>query len=276
MRKLLRADFARLKASKTFWLTLAGMLALCLYMVLQHYQWAARYPDRVIYYENELFNYAPFLCFCSAVIVGMFTGSDYSDGTIRNKLIVGSRRGDIYLSHLIVGCVASAAVVAVCVATMLLGLPASDGFGIGNARTAAMLLLSVPCAMAFSAICTAIALGIQNRTAAVIVAFVAMLMLFCGSLLCNGRLNQPETTMPYAVTIDGVTTGKEEPNPFHVDGVEREIYQWIHDILPTGQVIQMADGAKPDHMERWPFTSALVILLSSEIGYAIFKRKDIK
>ena len=212
------------------------------------------------------------------MMVGMFTGADYSDGTIRNKLIVGCERRHIYLSHLIAGCAMGAAAVAVSAVPMLLiGLPMSDGFGIPNARAAAMLVLSVPCAMAFSSICTAITLGIQNRTAAVIVAFAVMIALFCGGLIVDGRLNGPEMVPgPVTISADGVEMAEERPNPAYLDGARREVYQWIDDILPSGQVIQMAAGADPGHMERWPFTSALVILLSSGIGYAIFKRKDIK
>ena len=277
MRKLLRADFTRLRVSKTFWLTMAGVLAVCLYLIFDLYSWKANHPDVAQYFENDLFNYAAFMGFCCAIVVGMLTGTDYSDGTIRNKLIVGSERLCIYLSHWIVACAVSAALVAVFVVPMMaIGLPISDGFGIPAERVAALLLLSILTTIAFASICLAITLGIQNRTAAVIVGFVVMMALFCGSMVCSGRLNQPEMIAPYAVTVDGVRTEKLEHNPRYIDGTEREIYQWIHDILPSGQTIQMANGADPEHMERWPFTSALVILAASSVGYAVFKRKDIK
>ena len=278
MRRLLRTDFARLKASKTFWLTLAGMLAICLYLLLDLYHWTVRYPDAIISFENYLFNYMAFLGFCCAMTVGMFTGADYNDGTMRNKLIVGCERRDIYLSHLIVGFTMGAAVVIVCVGTMMaIGFPMSDGFGIPNGRAVALILLSIPCAMAHSSICTAITLSIQNRTAAVIVAFAVMVALFGAGLVVDGRLSGPEMVPgPITITEEGMEMAEERPNPAYLRGTAREIYQWIDDIMPSGQMVQTADASDPPHMERWPFTSALVILVSSGIGYAIFKRKDIK
>ena len=277
MRKLLRTDFARLKSCKTFWITLAVMLALCLYLLGDLCYRTVYYPERVARFENDFFNYTPFLGFCCAMMVCMFTGADYSDGTIRNKLIVGCERRDIYLSHLIAGFAMGAAVVVVSVAPMLaIGLPMSNGFSIPNGRAAALILLSVLATMAFTSICTALAMGMQNRTAAVIVAFAVMIALFCGALIGRIKLNQSETTAPYVITADGLVQEEEQPNPYYIGGVKREIYQWLQDIQPYGQIVQTADGAEPEHMERWPFTSALVILVSSGIGYSIFKRKDIK
>ena len=277
MRKLLRADFARLRVNKTFWVVMLGMVGVCLFLMFDLWQWRTRYPDVEAHFENYLFNYAPFMGFCLAMIVGMLTGADYSDGTMRNKLIVGRERWEIYLSHLIVSSAIGALLVLGCVVPMLLiGLPMSSGFGIPSDRAALMILFSIPATVAFAAICTAITMGIQNRTAAVIVCFVVMMVLFCGNLILNGRLGEPEMTRDYAITVNGVEASEEKPNPFYIGGTKRVVYQWIHDTLPSGQTIQMADGADPEHMERWPFTSAAVILLSSAIGYAIFKRKDIK
>ena len=277
MRRLLRTDFARMRHSKTLWITLAVMLALCLYLLADLGYRMVHYPDRVARFENDFFNYTPFLGFCCAMMVGMFTGADYSDGTIRNKLIVGNERLHIYLSHLIAGFAMGAAVVAVSVVPMLvIGLPISNGFSIPNDRAAALILLSIPTAMAFTSICTALAMAMQNRTAAVSVAFALMIVLFCSGLICRIKLNQPETIAPYSLAEGALVQEEEQPNPYYIDGLEREIYQWFQDIQPYGQMIQTADGADPEHMGRWPFTSALVILLSSGIGYAVFKRKDIK
>ena len=102
MRKLLRADFARLKASKTFWISLLGMAAICALVVLDNYSMKQRLPDEIFYLEGIFFNYASFLGFFCAMIVGTVVGADYNDGTIRNKLVAGCERRDIYFSHSIV------------------------------------------------------------------------------------------------------------------------------------------------------------------------------
>lgn len=278
MRKLLRADFARLKSGKTFWAGLLGMAVICALVVLDNYNMKQRLPEEIFHLEGILFNYAPFLGFFCAMIVGMVVGADYNDGTIRNKLVAGCERRDIYFSHLIVCFAAGVTLVAAFVVPGLAaGLPAFDGFGISTDKAAEMILLSLLTAMAFASICTAVTLSIQNRTAAVIVSFVVMALLFAVSMLVSGRLDQPEMTYDYVMFVDGeIQMPEMKPNPYYISGVTRTIYQWIHDILPSGQAIQLANGEPGEFMWRWPFTSALVILLSSSVGYAIFKRKDIK
>ena len=43
-----------------------------------------------------------YLIFAAAVFIGVFVGTEYSDGTLRNKLIIGHSRSSIYISNLIV------------------------------------------------------------------------------------------------------------------------------------------------------------------------------
>ena len=69
---------------------------------------------------------------------------------------------------------------------------------------------------------------------------------------------------------------EEVPNPYYVDGIKREVFQWLNDTNPHGQALQLADRANPEHMERWPVMTAVVILLATLIGYWIFREKDIK
>lgn len=280
MRKLLRADFERLKVSKTFWLGLAVMLGICVYLLVDQYHMVRKYAEQAEMLESIAFSYAPLIGFFCAMIASMVLGADYNDGTIRNKLSVGHRRLDIYLSQLIICFVICAALQLVFIVPVLaLGMPFTNGFAISTGMAAAMFLLSFFTAMAYASICTAIAMGIQNRTAAVIagIALIALL-LFIASVL-GGWLGQPEMSYDggFVLSADGIIQAPElVQNPYYITGMERTVYQWIYDLLPTGQSLQIVNGMPGDYMARWPFTSALVILLSSAIGYSIFKRKDIK
>lgn len=287
MRKLLRADFRRLASNKTFGLCLLGMFLISAWVLFDLYRMQIQFPDEKWFVEGDLFSYAPTLGFVIAAVAGMVTGADYADGTIRNKLIAGSERRWVYLSQLVVNCAACLALAAAYVLPVVIVGPAvSDGFE-HPGKDALLVAASALGLVGFSAIATALALGIQNRTAAVLTSLAVMTGLFCGASYINARLHEEPTMMP-PVTItqggveayiagDGIGTGVEElPNPYYVSGTRRTVYQWISDINPQGQAIQLADRADPEHLGRWPFTAAAVTLLASGAGYTVFKRKDIK
>ena len=109
MRKLLSANFSRLWKSKTFWFLLTALFALCLALSLDKI-WqvrsllAAGYARAI---DKRLFSEAPYIGAFQAVFISFFLGTEYSDGTIRNKLVVGHQRGHIFLSNFIVCLAAS-------------------------------------------------------------------------------------------------------------------------------------------------------------------------
>lgn len=278
MRKLLRADFRRLFASRTFWLCMAGMVVFSAALLFDSYNVMLTYVEEKVYIEDALFNYPPLLGFVLAAVAGMAVGADYADGTIRNKLISGSERRRVYLSHLIVSCAAGALLAIVFIVPMLaVGLSILDGFASSTARGALLIAASFLGIMANAAIAAAVSLGFQNRTAAVLVSLALMAAMLFAASYVNARLDEQEMTYsPIIITMDDVADIEQVPNPNYIDSTKRIVYQWIDDILPAGQAIQLADGANPEHTERWPFTAALVALLASGIGYAVFKRKDIQ
>lgn len=48
--------------------------------------------------DDRFFAYSFFIGILSAIFCSLFTGTEYSDGTIRNKIVVGHSRISIYLS----------------------------------------------------------------------------------------------------------------------------------------------------------------------------------
>lgn len=100
MSKLLRANFLRLRKDKYFWI---GMIAMILYGVIDS---VGQYRNLKVYDMSVTFDT---VFFASHIIIGMliaafvslYVGTEYSDGTIRNKLMVGCNRRDIYLSNFI-------------------------------------------------------------------------------------------------------------------------------------------------------------------------------
>ena len=104
MRKLLRADLSRLLKNKFFW-----FLTLCLlvWSAVSSYDNACNlinnpgpYSDIVIGMgiavpESFCFDGGPIVLVIIPVFASMFLGTEFSDGTMRNKIVVGSKRKNI-------------------------------------------------------------------------------------------------------------------------------------------------------------------------------------
>ena len=100
MRRLLRANFARLLKNKLFWIITCAELFLGALFPILHYM------DNIDEnsgwnMDSTIFIYALFVPLMVSLLTALFIGTDYSDGTMRNKLIAGHVRRKIYVANLI-------------------------------------------------------------------------------------------------------------------------------------------------------------------------------
>ena len=97
MRKLISANLMRLWLNKAFWVTVLLMIGLesafCLLLLKQN----STRLDIVMYTMVQIIG------ILISVFLSLFMGTEYNDGTLRNKLIVGHKRSSVYLASLITG-----------------------------------------------------------------------------------------------------------------------------------------------------------------------------
>ena len=96
MSRLFSANMMRLKKSKIFWLEELFMVGYALFVYISAYSnmvSRGAISDWNIYFFNVLLLSG----FIVALFVSGFFDAEYSDGVIRNKLMVGHKRRDIYL-----------------------------------------------------------------------------------------------------------------------------------------------------------------------------------
>ncbi len=233
MGNLLIASFKRLKHEKTFWLGLIIMIALSLVLIYNNYTVE---PKIGIGYFFFLFSlYVPIIL---AIFTGLFIGREYSDGTIRNKIIAGHSRISIYFSNFIIvvftGFVISAAYMLM---LLIVGIPFLGTFQENYQIILKYLLGSVVLLLSFSSIYTLISMGIQNKTVATLISSVGIfIMLFMSSSIFSS-LNEPEYYSAYEYTDE---TGQhfieeETKNPYYLNGTKRKVYEFLSDFLPTSR-----------------------------------------
>lgn len=278
MMRLLSANFARMKKDFCFWECMGLMAAFGGLMVFQRYLMMCQTGQKTSP-DWAWFGYAKVMGILIAVFVSFFLGTEYSDGTIRNKLIVGHRRWAVYLSAWIVNSAAAllmnlAYVAAVC----LFGIP-FFGFSAetGVFTLLLLLVLTVLMDLAFTSVFTLAGMLCQNKSAVAAwgILSAGFLVLFSGYV--ESRLNEPRMYETYQrVTDKGyVITREAEENPYYLEGTSREVCEFLDDFLPSSQANQISSG-KTGRAGRKSVYACIWILASTGVGIFCFSRKDMK
>lgn len=281
MNKLLRAGYAALFRNKFFYIGLIGMALYAVWVGGTHLR------DSLIYFRGE-YSYDLFSGFTTGMLVlyflipafsAWFIGSEHSEGTLRNKLIVGHSRLSIYFAQLLVVLSAGACFFAThTVINLAFDLPISGGlehyFPKGAGWTFA---LSAALIVAMSALYTMIAMICRNKTAAALLSiFLAILMLMIGVMAFTKLTASEYITMIDGLGEDGTLhTVRKIPNPDYPRGVWRKIYTFLLDFVPGGDVLTLANG---DTERAWIqiIYDGVIVLVSTAVGIFIFQRKDLK
>ncbi len=279
MRKLLSAGFMRLLKSRVFWTLVAGMFLWSLFMVYGNHMECIAKGETDDTLTNFFFGYGVIIGGAVSIFTSLFFGTDYSDGTIRNKIIIGHSRKSIYLSNLIISVAAGVVMTTAWILAMLaVGLPVCGWNGFDAVQVIVYLVVSFFMIVAFAAVFTAFSMLLSNRSVAVIVSFLVFLFwLQCGAYIYS-RLREPEVEPMYAmVTIDGVekiTDASYIENPTYVRGTQREIYTRVLEFMPTGQALFLMENEVTD--VSFMIAGSLIITVVVTLGGIIcFCRKDL-
>lgn len=256
MTALLSAQFSRLWKTRAFWIMIGATAVLSLWLCGVNYSPEIQSSSRPLVLDDEFFTFFQFSGFMSAAFISLFLGTEYADSTLRNKLIAGHKRRNIYFSGLIV-CI-TACFAALCTHLLVGGIAGYlifGGFKMGLSRASYAILCIFLLTAVYAAFCTAVACNCQNRTTTAIITLLSVMGEMTAVGILSGHLR--DTAMQ-----DGI--------PW-VRGIAFTLYQ----LLPCGQLQQifMLDF---DYHAYWPWLSAGMLVLISLIGCTAFSKKDIK
>lgn len=274
MVRLLKANFARLLKTKSFRVCMMLAFGLTLLNFLTSY-WAQ--PECVKKLGAELMSAGSNIVFFSSIFAALYLGTDYSNGTIRNKLIIGHKRSEIYLSNLITtaaGCVMMFA--AAWLGVLITGLCLGGEIGISAGELAFKMLICISAAISVSAIFTLLGMLFSSKSTIITITLVSTFVLIIGAAVIESLLSAPEYVQNYEMTVNGsVVQTEPEPNPMYVSGVKREILQTVNEVLPSGQIMLLEMGVNR-HAELMPLYSLGVLTAATAVGTLVFRKKDLK
>ncbi|WP_405318752.1 ABC transporter permease subunit [Frisingicoccus sp.] len=278
MRKLLYANFSRLWKSKAFLIAELGTGLLSLFMF-----------GMLIYNTNNMgenwmqsnahiyfFYILLYIGAIMAIFISSFLGTEYSDGTIRNKLVVGHARWRVYLANLLVVCVAG--ILFYCT-YFLVSIVCIPFLGVGLYSCLMQPLLSfffgIIIILCYSALFTMIAMLDSAKARCSIISLILSLALILGGMMIYGNVTTEETKEQMVLMEDGSYERQIVPNPRYLTGTKRVIFEWIDSCLPVSQAFHVVS------YEETPDGKGAVCLLGlscamTAAGILLFKKKDIK
>ena len=277
MRELLRAGLSRMMKNKTLWAAAAVLLAWSAGSMLNGCRQAAMstMSSSDLFLDHYYFNLAPLLGLFCAVFISLFLGTEYSDGTIRNKIIVGHSRNTVFLSHLGVCFTASLVFAAVWFAGGLVGIPFLGWFHMPALQLVCFLLLAVLFIGALCAFFTALGSLFSNKAAGAVSAILLFLALMVLASMIYNRLCEPEMFSGVVMTAQGIQMGDPVPNPDYLRGGARVFCEILLELLPTGQGILLAN-LEIAHPLRMALFSLGTIAACTGAGMFAFRQKDLK
>ena len=300
MIRLLRSNITRLGMNGVFrvgFLASAGMGALCPVIT----EWmvnrqrgliklaAGNLAGEALSLDHFLFPWVMFLAVYFALQCSCFVGTDYHDGTVRNKIAAGYSRTDIYMANFIANAAAG------CILFTIYIIPAwcAGRLYLGKlqvfTRSEMMtyILLIYVLMIALAGICTMISMLISNEALAVVLCLGIMVALLLLSIWMIYELDAPEYFEPAfegddtTYIIRGITYHMGDPNPYYVGGMHRVLDQFLLNFLPGGALMNffmyMNDTELFCMNVGICFLGAIFFAVVPTIaGVTLFKRKELK
>ncbi|MDE6709191.1 MAG: ABC transporter permease [Oscillospiraceae bacterium] len=267
MSKLLRANFFRLFKSRLFRICIIGIFAAAVFAVFDQAK-----HTKVI--DGMLFSGIDIISIVSAVFISIFAGTEYSDGTMRNKLYVGHSRASVYGASLVT-CAAAALImhIVLIAAVVCFGIPVIGRTDFTAREIILLFLLSVLTVTAYSSMYILLGMLITSKAAGAVAAVILSFVLISAADRLANSINVPEYgyyDIEYGHYFEDV------PNPKYPSETKRKIIQTALNILPSGQALQLSYGELPENAVELPLYALADIGVTTVVGIMIFRRKDIK
>lgn len=251
MSRLLKTNFVRLVKDKIFWAGIAVMVCSALYKTISILISHSEPGDVAL--SNVFFKYATYILIIGCVFCSLYIGTEYSDGTIRNKLVMGHSRRKIYCANLIVCIIANLIMCLAYIAASLIGL--SLGFYTSITDTLLGLLCSLVLVCSITSLFTMIAMLSKRKTVAAVICIVLSFLLLL-----------------YAYEI------RNEVCMAWQNGEEKPFYEFLYSFLPSCQAVQLAD--EPEMFNTTSpvlriIYALILFVLTTGIGLFLFEKKDL-
>ena len=296
MYKLLDANFSRLRKNVLFRIGIlfSIVLGLCLPTIAKWLSFTiskvtnASIGGALILSESSLdyyfFTWILFIVFFFSLFCSAFTGMEFTDGTMRNKLVMGHSRPTIYLANFITNLVAGSVFYTVyLVANLAVGMPITGGFQLFAPKEIVVYVICIyGIVIAFTGIFTLISMSVNHQALAVIVCIGVVVVLLLLPTFQTGNL-QWEQYWDEDTFVSGMTYAAGTENPLYVGGFRRMFSVFMLNFLPGGPLLQWYSFSWLLYSDNLHlnagimlFGAAFFVVVTTLCGMKIFAKRDLK
>ncbi|MDF2985938.1 MAG: hypothetical protein K0R50_1448, partial [Eubacterium sp.] len=150
-------------------------------------------------------------------------------------------------------------------------------FGFFHASAAVMLKLILDGTLmlvSYAAVFNFLSMMIQNKTTTAIISLIGVMVIMFVSIVLIARIAEPEFIDALEI-VNGEQVWKTIRNTRYLSETARAVCQFIIDVLPTGQSLQISGMTAP-HLWLMALYSTITTLAANIAGVFIFRRKDLK
>lgn len=286
MHKLLKANFYRLVKNKIFWgIVIITILIACFILlntILNHQGETKEGIDKI------LVMYIHFIGIFIAIFTSLFVGTEYSDGALRNKIVIGHSRKSTYFANVI-----TSIAVGLCIefiymfVIMIIGIPTLGTLQMTAEKFLFILLDIVFMIITYASIFTCMTLLCSDITISTVACIILLLVMFIANISLSSTGNATKYYETYTQNENGEVEVYQEPNPTYPGDFKKNLAKIILYCIPTGQAsqivsqvnkkpFQMVDYMSDDELKTVFLYSFGVTVFITGIGIYCFKRKDLK
>ena len=277
MLRLLRGNLKRIIKSKFFWLCFAlyAFYPILIVIVNADHMYETITSDKVLSLNYGL-EWLPLQGVFIAFICSILFCSDFHNLTIRNKLVIGHSKNNIYLANLLSMIIISIALsVIYLLLFFMIAMPVFGRFTSSASTVIWVIVNGTLMLVAYSSIMTLIAMTSKNPTVAIVISIVVLTI---GALLAF-FMNYIATIPPYYENYEWGENGEFiiylVPTE-HMPSKEFQSFaRFLVDCLPSGQSLQISSGGYTRNWQMALYSLGL-IGATSGAGILVFKKRNLK
>ena len=288
MYKLLNASFYRLRKNKIFLGLVILTIIIAVFMLVSEYLNNIKYSSVFGISSNTtdilLMKFINIIGFLIAIFTSLFVGAEYSDGTIRNKIVAGHSKKNIYLSNLIVSILVGIFLELIyLIVISIFSIPIFGLVQMNFSQLAVILLDIIMIIIVYSSIFNFIALICSNITISTVSSLLLILIMFVIDMLLSPTANSTEYIQKNIVMDEkGNVTYEVVKNEDYPGKLVQTICKTISNFNPVSQAIEIS-GNKINmneedfnNMKVYPLYSLGLIIIITAIGIYLFNIKELK